>query len=264
MGLRALIQKCGLNARDVVRKETGELIKTLVRISPPKSPGPTRLKIDETIQSKFAAMAEVETDFERNKSKESSTGVKWTGATSAHLFGIMKNSDMRKSSQADLLQVYYRIRGVSKNNFQIVVPFRGRVTHQKVAIKTKITTTKAQVNSLVKRIQGHVGRLKAGWLAAVVRGVVQITGTPVPPQWVLRHANSGVRGRFINGLSDGQFPRFTIINSAKGINGSNSQYFIRSAVAIRAKAMKANALLFMKGKKKLSDYTKGKIIALKS
>jgi hypothetical protein len=120
-------------------------------------------------------------------------------------------------------------------------------------ISQKILTTQKQQEALARRIKNHRGRLKAGWMTAVFSGQIHISGANMPPQWVTRHA-SGARGSHVNGLSNRNFPNFTIINSAKGIGHRAVSYFVNKAVQVRAKAMSKNALLFMQGKKNLSDY----------
>ncbi len=167
-GLRGLVLDIGLNAKTVVTKETGELLKTLVRISPPKEPTKTRANIKDKVMARFDALSSQNIAFAESKQSVSASGVKWYAASSKYLFGATADSDMRKSSAADLLQVYYRAKKI-QGSARIVLPFTSRRTRQRVALVSKIIAGKQQVNALVRKIQSHVGRLKASWLAPVVR-----------------------------------------------------------------------------------------------
>jgi len=259
-GITELIRVLKINPRIVVAKETGELIKTLVRISPPKNPAKTRADIQKKISSRFQALGEQSTRFEQSDKAEGKTGIKWYGASSKYLFGGARDSDLRKADQRTLLHVYYRARSVQGSQ-RIVLPFKNRNTRQRVAILTKIITTTKQVAGLVKRVQGHVGRLKAGWLVAVTRGPIKITGANMPKKWVTKHA-AGARGTYINGLRKDGDASFTIINQAKGVTGKKSVYWVGQALKIRAKAMLVNARMFAEGKKYLSDYARGSALKL--
>jgi hypothetical protein len=258
-GLSGLIAATRLNAKVVVAKETGELIKTLVRLSPPQDPDRTRELISQKINKKFYTMGK-DNDFSNLENKPGSTGVKWYAASSKFLFGGAADSDKRKSSKEELLQLYYRIKSVQYSN-RIVLDFKHPRRRQKVAIISKIITTQNQVAALVKRVQGHVGRLKAAWLVAVLDGKIKLTGAFLPPRWVSKHANRNY-GVAIDGLNTPDRPSFTLVNSAKGVTSRTAQYLINSAVATRAAAMRDNALRFMRGQKKISDYGKGKTFVL--
>lgn len=250
-GMLGLINKCGLNSRTVVEKETGELIKTLVRVSPPSTPAKTRQNIDEMVFKKFESV-EAATDYDSNETDIGSTGVKWYAWNQKFLFGVAPDSDMRKASTDVVRKIYYQIKKVSGRG-RIVRQFRHPRKAQRVAILTKVLTTKPQLRQVAARIKRNIGRLKSAWLVAVANGAIKLTGSNQPPEYVRRHV-SGARGKFENGLNKPGHPSFTIINFAKGIGQKAVNGLVRAAVNIRAKAMAENALLFMRGKKNLSDY----------
>jgi hypothetical protein len=247
-GLRGLIEQCGLNARQVVARETGELIKTLVRFSPPANPPKTREAIRQTIRSKFALAGDSANSERGGQSKPSASGVRWLYSDPNFLYGVAPELDQRKAGILDLESMLYRL--TSKG--AIVAPFQHPRRRQRVKLWQTILTKKKTLNALIAKKVRAVGRLKAGWLVAVNRGAVTMTGAI--PQWISRHA-TGARGRFVNGLALPS-PRFEVANSAKGIGAPFLRYAINSACKIRAKAMQANALLFMRGKKNLADYAK--------
>lgn len=253
-GMAGLIHQVGLSGPLVVEKETGELIKTLVRISPPAEPTKTRASIKANLEKTFHIFGKF-TNHEYDDTKTSKTGVKWYMWNPKFLFGSTPDKDMRKASHEDLMQVHYRRKNV-QGSARIIMPFKKPRRGQRVAMITRVITTEKNVKKLITRISKHVGRLKAGWLKAVFKGEIKVTGGYLPPQWVTRHAN-GARGDYKNELSVKDSPAFTIINQAKGVSSKVSKYFLSKAVDIRAKAMVKNATFFMNGKKNLSDYAKG-------
>lgn len=62
----------------------------------------------------------------------------------------------------------------------------------------------------------------------------------------------GLRGSFFDGLGSKDTPFFILTNSAKGVSGKQSRYFVSQALKIRGKAMAANAALILAGKKSYS------------
>jgi hypothetical protein len=252
-GLDGFLRKLRIDSRVVIAKEMGELIKTLVRISPPQDPKKTRASIKKNFSNRFEILNKQTTNFEASEIQTSSSGVKWYAANSRYLFGAAADSDMREASQTTLLHIYYRAKTVQESK-RIVVGFKNRNTRQRVAIATRILTTKKQVNDLVARVSAHVGRLKAGWLAAVRDGKIEITGAYKPPGWVTRHANMQLRGRYVDGLKNPDGPSFLVANSAKGISSRYNRFLVQKALDIRGKAMRKNLMLYFGGKKRVADY----------
>lgn len=254
-GIAGLIQKARLNAGVVVTKEMGELVKTLVRITPPKEPTKTRASIKGNVMHRFEQLGENQGDFAALDRPTSGSGVKWYAASTSYLFGAAAASDMRKADQRTLLNIYYRAKSVQRHR-RIVVPIRGRKTRQRAAIITQVFTTKKQVRDLTARITRHVGRLKAAWLPIVRDGLVKITGAYMPPDWVTRHVNLKTRGTYSNGLGNRDNPSLTVTNQGKDAGKQFNEWIIGSALDIRAKAMAENVKFFLSGKKQLSDYAK--------
>jgi hypothetical protein len=252
-GIVALMRSVGATSRVIVEKETGELIKTLVRISPPENPGKTKASILNKHQKMFATLGE-NNNYEYDSTKSGSGGMKWYASSKKYLFGSSPQNDMRKADTRELLNLSYRVKNIQGSG-RIISGFKRRMTNQRVAIITKIVAKPSQVKKLISKIQGHVGRLKAGWMVAARDGKVKITGAYLPPSWVKKHS-VGAMGRAEVQLSDATNPSITITNFAKGVTGKKSQYFVNSALKIRAKAMLANAALFTSGKKNLADYAR--------
>ena len=258
-GMAGLVDRLGLESRVVLKKEMGELLKTLIRITPPKDPSKTRASIDRKVTGAFNSLGDERRSFSDTDSKVGKSGIKWYAADNKHLFGVAPDSDMRDSSQADLLSVYYRTYRRTNGRAYLEVPFNRPRKTQRVAISVRILTKKSQVRALVSKIRSHVGRLKAGWLGKnnSTWNRLNPTGSNMPPQWVTKHA-ADARGYFIDGTADKNHPLFTIANHAVGIGNPklNMTWLVQGALAIRAKAMKKNLSLFLSGKKNLSSYSK--------
>ncbi len=255
-GIAGLIHKVGLKARDVVSKESGELMKALVRVSPPKEPARTRYQIETAVQGKMdMATTGGNRRFEETDGEIGATGIKWYSVTEEYLRGVLPERDMRKDS---VDTVYRTFRRMTKGG-RMVFQFKKPRDRQKVMISQRILVTKQQRKAITKRIQSHVGRLKAGWLVAVRDGVIRLSGGRMPPQWVTRHLLKGVpKGTYQNGLGVPQHPTFTIINQAKGIGNPkhNLTFFINLALKARAAAMQTQIRLLFSGKKPLSSYAR--------
>ncbi len=247
-GIAGLIDRLGIEAKKVLKKEAGELTKTLIKISPPADPAKTRSKIENSIRNKFELAAN-ERSFENSADGlgVSKTGLKWSFVDSHYLRGVAPQSDMRQATAQTIYNIY---RKLTKSG-RIVVNFKRPREHQKVMIATRILTKKSTLNKVIARVKSHVGRLKAGWLVSF--DALKPTGGNQPPAWVTRH-RAGARGQFTDQTSVKDFPTLTIRNYAKGAGSSAMKFFAQKAVNIRAKAMAANLKLFLSGKKNLSDY----------
>lgn len=259
-GLAGLIEATKLNARVVVEKETGELEKTLVRITPPADPSQTRENIQRDITGKFNLVADekmsgftkIGAHGKRTYTGETgASGILWYKVDPSYLRGIAPAADKRSASVEELESIRHTI----TKKGRLSLPFRHPHRNQRVLIYQTIATKKSTVNKLIAKVRSHVGRLKAGWLSPVQYGVIKLTGANQPPQWVTRHLQ-GAQGTFIDGLGNAGHPSFTITNYGRGINQKEVPGLIAGAVQIRAKAMAANALLFLQNKKRVGDYAK--------
>lgn len=251
-GLTGFVDQLGIAGPVVLKKEMGELVKTLVKITP----GADAEKIRKTIGGKFDAIADErnsDDSWAHGGGKVGAGGIRWYAVTSEYLSGVAPQNDMRKASVTDLKLLSYK---VTKSGKRLNVPIKGH-RHQRALIHQTILTRASTVKKLIAAKIKNRGRLKAGWMTAVFQGALALTGGNQPPQWVKRHA-SGVAGYFINGLGVKGFPTFTIANTAAGVGNkkNNLDGLVVKALAIRAKAMQTNLTLFMKGKKNLADYSK--------
>ena len=247
-GIAALLRSVGATSREIVEKETGELIKTLVRVSPPLRQQKTNQSIAQNLSSKFDQASRV--DY--IDSRISPGGIKWTGANKQFLYGVANQNDQRKEGDVKkIAALSFRITSKGRT----VSDFKRARKRQKVALNRQTYLQAGMLTKVIKYFQKSTGRLKAGWLVSNFAGVIRLSGANLPPKWVTRH-NLGAKGRFENNLSTPQNPNFAIFNFAKGIGDQAINSIVASAVSIRAKAMLKNAALYTSGKKNLSDYAR--------
>lgn len=252
-GMTGFVDRLGIEAPIVLKKEMGELLKTLVKVTPPRSAEKTREGIERDIRSRFASIEydHAYEDRHYNKGVVGPSRVLWYAVDSKFLRGIAPDKDMRKASVEQLERLRWRITPHGRLN----LPFRFPHKRQRVLLYQTILTKRSTVKRLIAKTQRHVGRLKAGWLAAWDH--LGPRGGNQPPGWVMRHM-VGNQGWFLDGLGVKNHPTFTIANFAVGIGNrrNNMNWIVQNALNIRAKAMAANLRLFMRGKKRLIDYAK--------
>lgn len=246
-GLNRLITRVGLDAKRVMKTELGQLVKTLVKISPPEDRNKSMRNVRAKVNQRFEKLGSQTNNFAASDIQEGKNGLKYWASNSKFLFAGAADSDMTKASTNELRAVFYRSRKQS-GSYRIVVPFRNPRRQQRVAITTKVIATQKQVKAVGDNIAKNFGRLKAGWLAPVIDGTVSGGGKFAIPKWVNEH-RAGARSKFVNNLEMPNNPNFTLINFAKGVSGKASRRFVDNALNIRAKAMKENARQILSGKK---------------
>lgn len=261
-GMQGFVDKLGVSGPVVMKKEMGELVKTLVRITPASQTN----KIQQEVFNRFTVLAHNSVTFNSVKAGIGPSGIKWYRWNSGGLYGAEPDQDKTDASVEDLRALYYSTRvsmtrsdgsTVTGGRAYRVLDFKHPRKTQKVFLAAKYLIKRATATKLAQKIARSRGRLKAGWMAAVFGGALDLTGGNLPPQWVTRH-RAGVAGYFVNGLGNKTFPSFTIANTAAGVGNpkNNLNALVRTALAIRSKAMATNLRQFMAGKKHLGDYAK--------
>lgn len=248
-GLTGFVDQLGLSGPVVLKKEMGELVKTLVRITP----GADSKKIRADISRKFETIGDSENSNHdtHGGGKEGNQGINWYHFTSSFIHGVAEQNDKRDASVEELKALSYQI---TRGGHRLNVPIKGH-SRQRALIYQTILTRASTVKKLIAEKVRNRGRLKAGWLASW--DFLKPSGGNQPPQFVMRH-KSGARGYYLNGLGVKNFPSFTIANTAAGVGNArlNLDWIVQKALGLRAKAMKTNLALFMRGKKNLADYAK--------
>ncbi len=250
-GINALIFQAGLNSRTVVAKETGELIKTLVRLSPPTSLAKAKQKSEKDIRGVFRPMPD-----EIFTGHKADGKLHWLYASPKALLGVEKKDfkpDLDVLAAARILGNDRGTRGKAYEELGERESNSGTYTHQNVMRLNRTVISKGTFKRLVAEIKSRFGRLRASWLVSVARGPIKLSGANLPPAWVTKHVD-GAKGNYVDGLGVPNFPRFTIISTATGVGKPSMANIIKAALMIRAKAMQVNATLFMKGRKNISDY----------
>lgn len=246
-GLRGLA-RVGIPLGKIIPKEMGELIKTLVKLSPPKNKAKSSQKTTDHIQRRFELVG-MEHNAKFGDGQMSKTGIEWVSVNHNWLRGAAPDLDMRKADVPALRKLYYSTtkRGNVKKDF------RHPRTHQRVLLVQRIITTPAKIKALARKVVGNYGRLKAGWLVSVFRGPIRLAGANMPPAWVTKH-QAGAKGAFENRLNSVQTPSFTIMNRAKGVSQRTVIDIARMAIKVRLQSMLKNAQLYIRGKKNIADY----------
>lgn len=235
-----IVTRLKLDAPRFVKKEVGELVKTLVKISPPKNLAQSKKKSGASVRTMFRP---VPRDPFRGKQIGKGSH-RWLFATPALLVGVAAEDHNLTYDATSARRMLYK-KGAPKN----VMSRLGKRGKQVVELVNRRIIRKQVYNAVRKKIQDSFGRLKAGWMVGVFKGELKLTGANLPPAWVTKHRN-GVRGATLNHLGVAGQPSFTIINRAKGVSSAAVREISNNALLVRAKAMAANAKLILAGKKK--------------
>jgi len=251
-GMAGLVQALGVESVVVVKKEVGELMKRLVKMTPAAD----AKNISATISTKFANIGNdrnSDTSWLNGKGGQSATGIKWISVSSKYLVGVVPVNDMRNATLEEVKAVSYKI---TKSGSRLKASIQGH-GRQKALIYQTILTKASTIKKLIAAKIKNRGRLKAGWLAAYFSHAVDITGSNLPPSFVTRHKD-GIGGYYIDGLQVPGNPSFSIANRAAGIGNAKNKmdWIVQAALDGRAKDMATNMRLFISGKKHLSDYAK--------
>lgn len=245
-GMNGLVDFMKGKSKVITKKETGELVKTLIKLTPRSS----SKKVSADIMRKFETVADAQlSNRQAVMGRAGKDGVIWISVDSKFLKGVAPEKDMTGASVDELKAVMYTLTKSAKaQSHQFKHPRRQRVLIYQT-ILTKASTVKKLAAEKVK----NVGRLPAGWLPGWDK--LNPTGANMPPKSVMRH-KVGARGYFIDAGSSGEKPFFVICNQAAGVGNpkNNVQKIAQIAVDVRGKAMAANLKLLKSGKRRVADY----------
>lgn len=222
------VANLGQAAGMVVRRQAGALASTLIRISPPTDVRLTKQRIKDRVSQRFVKMNNSDRKFRRGGKggKHGRGDIRWYSWQSDALYGVQKQNDMRDASVEDLRQLLHTMNVKGTKTL-------GQRGKQRVVVWQKQLVRKATVNKLIRRIQDHVGRLKAGWVVSW-----QGFGSPgrQPQAYVMKHL-AGARGSFIDNTRSTQQPNATITNSSVGADKLKGK-IVQNALKIRIEAMR--------------------------
>lgn len=233
------ISVTGLAARDCVIVETGRLTELLMKRTPPKDvSAATKLKgkIDKKVTRKFQRLtSRVNVSLHQTGGKFGRGSVCWIASTPTSLYGEMRDTQ-DVSDPNKLWGIFLGTNDAYAFGGRADYAIEGR-GKQDVFIKGGYKVTKESVAALSKRLQRHVGRLKAGWLKAYrAAQSIGYRGSWQPQQYVLNN-ETGARGDFRNGTQDATKPFMDIINRARGVNQRYMRIIAKDALESRAKYM---------------------------
>ena len=158
-GLAGFVDKLGLPANVVFKKECGELLKTLIKLTPPSNAAASRARIARVASTKFDAASQA--DY--IDSRLSPGGVRWTRHTRAFLYGVAKELDWRNETDVrKIAALSKQLRPTGRRILDFVHPRK----RQRVALSQRVFLQAGMLAQTIKYMQRHVGRLKAGWLAS--------------------------------------------------------------------------------------------------
>ena len=228
------IQALKLYPPAVVKKQAGLLAWQCIQMPTPGTKGEGTSRVRSDIEARYEKLSKSFYDsFERN-AKSGRGDVKWYASTSSSLFGINKDADKRNLSDEDVYQLTRKLRGQVTKSGRIKAGKHGK---QSVYILQKTTVTKSGLAYAIKRLQGHVGWLKSGWLPAWISCGRPGKKTDVP-EWVTKHYEkagmSKLPGYYVDSTKD-RDPSFTIANFAPGIGEMGKSHFRLLKLAMQSR-----------------------------
>ena len=181
-GIDALRRSVGATSRQIVEKETSELIKTLVRLTPPKNLATSKKVATSDVRKVFREMPK--TIFEDAKAGKGPT--RWLYAAPNVLLGVNREHFLPTLGTEDGFERYKRTRGrfgvSSQRMGKKVNGFaHARRGPQALTRLARIVTSAKTIASVVNRVHRNFGRQKAGWLVSVFSGAIKMAGGNMPP-----------------------------------------------------------------------------------
>lgn len=206
----------GLSVEKTLEWRVGRLTRKLIDITPPTEPAKTKKAIEDSVTAKFQTGGSGEqwdAALSESGGKHGSGSVYWYAWNSQALYGVDKDADLRDSSPEAI--AYLAARLTAKGKLRA-----GKHGRQTVYISRKFLTKPKTVKAAIKIIQGHVGRLKAGWMVAW-----RALGSPGAqvPQWISKH-EQGAKGYIVNSSAAPGMPSITIANFAKGAGSMKRKF----------------------------------------
>jgi hypothetical protein len=233
--IAAKIKATGINARTCMIIEGGRLCHTLINLSWPKDSTKTKKRIEKDITHKFGVLgmdagvkSGTETGRVHNPGAEE---IEWYAFTPTAVFGVAQDYDLRNANVDGLYQVY---KETEVNELgRIVLGTRGKQTFY---VWQKYLTSKQTMQALVKRVQGHVGRMKSSFLPGL--RAMEAKGFPHKdvPGYVTAHEGSMCKGS-VNDMTDNPNPCVEIISNATGVGNEGMRDVARRAMEVRADAI---------------------------
>lgn len=242
-GVKNALLGSGGDVSTLCKDESRLLAVGISNVARPKDRQKTGERIAASARSKFLALGQEQSSFEQNTGKQGHSGAKWYRCDSKFLYGVAPESDMRHAEPQTLVNIYYRAKMI-QGKTRIVVDFKHPRLKQRVAIVTKVVTTKGLINRAIAILKKSIGKLPASWFATAKK----IEPSLVGPQWIERHIKGNATSKSItdlNGLSHLESPSVTFGSRAVGVGKFDRQ--IKFAVSLREKKLAARLSLILSG-----------------
>ena len=244
-GLRNALIGSGGDVSTVLKDESRLLATEIGKVCRPKDRSKTGERIAKSVRKKFQALKDNESDLFESKTGRESGGVKWYRCDDRFLYGVARDSDMRKSSGETLANIYYASK-MLQGRMRIVVPFKHPRKKQMVAITTKVITNKSALNRAIARVKLSIGKLSASWVASARK--IDPTKCAPSAQWIERHIRGDKTTKSITdtaNLNNSEAPGVTFGSKAVGV--AKFERAIKFAVQLREKKMAARLRLILSG-----------------
>lgn len=243
-GLNYALIGTGGDASTIVKDESRLLAVQVSKLAQPKDRKKTGQRIERSVRGRFQELNNAANSmFEDKPDKEGHAGIKWYRSDSRFLWGVARDSDMRKADPQTVANIYYHAKTL-RGKTRIVLPFKHPRTEQQVVITTRVLTSKSVLRKAIEIVKKGIGRLPASWLASAKQIDSGVTG----PQWIERHIHNGTTRRAITDLSQMNMPEKPMVtfgSKAVGVEKFNRQ--IQFAVKLREKKVAARLNLVLSG-----------------
>jgi len=247
--LKSLVAVLGVDAKDIIRTEAGQLAADIANGLGPKSLSKGSKSIKASVKKRFFPLKDGITPFHGVQSGKKS--IEWIFATKRKAFKSVVGADrgdIRLSqSAAELMKSTKRFKGGAWKEL-------GELTKQSVIKRGKkkgqtrgtwyanrinrLVVTRNVFNEILEISKNKIGQAKASFAYTANR---LLNGQKRFPDWVTKHFPSRANGKailFDNGLLTKMNPTITFGSTAKGVvsNGKMNQV-IKGAIVYRAKML---------------------------
>lgn len=239
------VTQLGIPEREVIRRQSGLLIKDIVRVMPPRNLSRSRKKTDEALSQVFSPPPP----------KIWRLGDKKGGGIGSEFQELYASPELLVSTPTKLLgnsgsptpglvTTFYNRRGTLGPKYTEGPLRHGWAQRQKLIVINRIIITKSAINRVKGNLVDRIGKMKASFCFAWDH--LKIAGKP--PAWVSKHVTrKDAKGSFAD-LTNLPNPEFDIESNASGISGKRPQEIVRGAMRIRAEKMMADLRNQLSGK----------------
>jgi hypothetical protein len=220
----------GQDARGVVKRQTGLLMRELTNQLPPAS----RKRLESVIGRDVRSVFHGRSKFMFKGTKAGDGDIVWLDASQEHITGVRKSMYRPGSNAAQMAAIYKEKRGKMGTKYDPI----GRRGRQKVQLLDRFVVNSRELAKFELLQRNKAGKLKASF--ALAWDAIAPDGRK-PAKWVMRHAEAGTaKGTYVNGLDVPGFPQFTIISRSAGCESAVAAMAIYGALKTRTLAIQSD------------------------